>query len=39
MQAVARGDVAVGLVNHYYLYNVLADTPGLPIRNHWFRAG
>lgn len=39
VQAVARGDVEVGLVNHYYLYNVLADNPGLPIRNHWFRAG
>jgi iron(III) transport system substrate-binding protein len=39
VEAVARGDVAVGLVNHYYLYNVLANTPGLPIKNHWFRAG
>jgi iron(III) transport system substrate-binding protein len=39
VQAVGRGDVEVGLVNHYYLYNVLADTPGLPIANHWFRAG
>jgi iron(III) transport system substrate-binding protein len=39
VQAVGRGDVQVGLVNHYYLYNVLASTPGLPIRNHWFRNG
>jgi iron(III) transport system substrate-binding protein len=39
VQAVGRGDIQAGLVNHYYLYNVLADTPSLPIRNHWFRAG
>jgi iron(III) transport system substrate-binding protein len=39
VQAVARGDVQVGLVNHYYLHNLLADTPGLTARNHWFRAG
>src|SRR5688572_22249308 len=39
VQAVGRGDIEVGLVNHYYLYNVLADTPSLPVRNHWFRDG
>ena len=39
VQAVGRGDIEVGLVNHYYLYNVLADTPDLPVRNHWFRDG
>jgi len=39
VQAVGRGDIEAGLVNHYYLYNVLADTPDLPIANHWFRAG
>ena len=39
VQAVGRGDVEVGLVNHYYLYNLLAETPTLPVRNHWFRDG
>jgi iron(III) transport system substrate-binding protein len=39
LQAVGRGDVEVGLVNHYYLYNLLASTPDLPVRNHWFRRG
>ena len=39
VQAVGRSDVQVGLVNHYYLYNLLADTPNLPVRNHWFRDG
>ncbi|HXF98229.1 MAG TPA: iron ABC transporter substrate-binding protein [Gaiellaceae bacterium] len=39
VQAVGRGDVLVGLVNHYYVYNVLADNPALPVRNHWFRPG
>jgi iron(III) transport system substrate-binding protein len=39
VQAVGRGDVQVGLVNHYYLYNLLADNPSLPVRNHWFRGG
>jgi iron(III) transport system substrate-binding protein len=39
VQAVGRGDVEVGLVNHYYLYNLLAETPNLPVRNHWFRDG
>jgi iron(III) transport system substrate-binding protein len=39
VQAVGRGDVQVGLVNHYYLYNLLAETPNLAVRNHWFRDG
>ena len=39
VQAVGRGDIQVGLVNHYYLYNLLAETPNLPARNHWFRDG
>ena len=39
VQAVGRGDIEVGLVNHYYLYNLLAQTPDLPVRNHWFGEG
>jgi iron(III) transport system substrate-binding protein len=39
VQAVGRGDVEVGLVNHYYLYNLLESTPDLPVRNYWFRDG
>jgi iron(III) transport system substrate-binding protein len=39
VQAVGRGDIEVGLVNHYYLYNLLADTPNLPVKNYWFRDG
>jgi iron(III) transport system substrate-binding protein len=39
VQAVGRGDVEVGLVNHYYLYNLLAETPDLAVKNHWFRDG
>jgi iron(III) transport system substrate-binding protein len=39
VQAVGRGDVEVGLVNHYYIYNLLAEDPNLPVRNHWFSDG
>jgi iron(III) transport system substrate-binding protein len=38
VQAVGRGDVQVGLVNHYYRYLLLAQDPNLPVRNHWFQA-
>jgi iron(III) transport system substrate-binding protein len=39
VQAAARREIDAGLVNHYYLYNLLADNPSLPVRNHYFRAG
>ncbi len=39
LQAVAAGEVEVGLVNHYYNYRALAEDPSLPTLNHFFDAG
>ena len=36
VDAVARGEVAMGLVNHYYNARFLAEDPTLPSRNHAF---
>lgn len=36
VEAVARGEVDMGLVNHYYNYRFLAEDPDLPSRNHVF---
>jgi len=36
VEAVGRGEIPVGLVNHYYNYRFLAEDPGLPTRNHIF---
>jgi iron(III) transport system substrate-binding protein len=36
VEAVARGEVDMGLVNHYYNYRFLEEDPGLPSRNHVF---
>jgi iron(III) transport system substrate-binding protein len=35
VQAVAAGEVDLGLVNHYYLYQFLADDPAFPVKNHF----
>jgi iron(III) transport system substrate-binding protein len=36
VDAVGAGEVEVGLVNHYYLWERLEDDPELPIANHFF---
>jgi iron(III) transport system substrate-binding protein len=39
VEAVGRGEIPFGLVNHYYNHRFLAEDPGLPSRNHRFDAG
>jgi iron(III) transport system substrate-binding protein len=39
VEAVGRGEVQMGLVNHYYNYRYLKEHPGTPTRNHVFGAG
>jgi len=36
VQAIGRGEIDVGLVNHYYVYQALAEDPEFPGRNHDF---
>ena len=36
--AVGRGEIDVGLVNHYYVYQALAEDPDFPAVNHDFAA-
>jgi len=38
VEAVASGEIDLGLVNHYYLYLVQEEQPGAPVANH-FLAG
>ncbi|MDQ4143839.1 MAG: extracellular solute-binding protein [Actinomycetota bacterium] len=39
VEAVGRGEIRFGLVNHYYALRFLDEDPSLPIRNHFFRNG
>ncbi len=39
VEAVGRGEIPFGLVNHYYNHRFLEEDPGLPSRNHQFDAG
>jgi iron(III) transport system substrate-binding protein len=39
VQAVASGEVHLGLVNHYYLHNLRVQTPTMPVENHFLGKG
>jgi iron(III) transport system substrate-binding protein len=39
VDAVARGEIKYGLVNHYYNEQLLAEDPGAPSRNYFFPNG
>ncbi|MEX1357838.1 MAG: iron ABC transporter substrate-binding protein [Gaiellaceae bacterium] len=39
VEAVGRGEVEVGFVNHYYLFMAKEENPDLPVANHYLRAG
>ena len=39
VEAVGRGEVEVGFVNHYYLFLAKEENPDLPVANHYLGAG
>jgi iron(III) transport system substrate-binding protein len=39
INAVASQEIAVGMVNHYYLYEALEENPNLSLANYYFPAG
>ena len=39
VEAVGRGEIPMGLVNHYYNYRFQKENPATPSRNHYFHGG
>jgi iron(III) transport system substrate-binding protein len=39
IEAIDNGEVEVGLVNHYYLYEIRREQGKVPVDNHFFRTG
>jgi len=39
LQALARGEIEIGLVNHYYLTQLKAQEPNAPVANHFLAKG
>lgn len=39
VEAIGRGEIEVGLVNHYYLFLAKEENPDLPVANHYLEAG
>lgn len=39
LEAVAAGEIDVGLTNHYYLYRFLAEDPSFPVQNKYYSDG
>jgi iron(III) transport system substrate-binding protein len=39
VEAVGRGEVPMGLVNHYYAFRALDEDPDLPVENYFFPEG
>jgi iron(III) transport system permease protein len=39
LEAVAAGEVEVGITNHYYLYRYLAEDAAFPVANYYFGGG
>lgn len=35
LEGIQRGEIDLGLVNHYYLYRFLAEDPDFPVANHY----